>query len=251
MSASNVAFLQDFLDLPSRLLANITYTQEAAISKTTQKKDTSRLREFLAFCKGLGIQPKDALPAKEEVLLAWASSYAGRLAGKTVSAKRLAIRKKHKQRGLHWFGGARLRRILKGVEELHPHSSFCNKQAPVTISLLEDLNRGLDRSSGLDTCIRAICNLSFFCQLRSGEILPPTQDLERFDLQWHATFANIAESTVTNRACNLHLPWLKTQKGRSDDVWIPRQEAPLDPIHALHKHYIKNKLSINQYIAAY
>jgi hypothetical protein len=52
--------------------------------------------------------------------------------------------------------GARLRRILKGVEELRPHSSFRNKRAPVTISLLEDLNRGLDRSSGLDTCIRKI-----------------------------------------------------------------------------------------------
>jgi hypothetical protein len=251
MSASNVAFPQDFLELPSRLLANITYTQEAAISKTTQKKDMSRLREFLAFCKGLGIQPKDALPAKEEVFLAWASSYAGRLAGKTVSTKLLAIRKEHERWSLHWFGGARLRRILKGVEELRPHSSFRNKRAPVTISLLEDLNRGLDRSSGLDTCIRAICNLSFFCQLRSGEILPPTQDLERFDSQWHATFANIAESTAANGARNLHLPWSKTQKDRGDDIWIPCQEAPLDPIHALHKHYIKNKLSIDHPIAAY
>jgi hypothetical protein len=92
MSASNVAFPQDFLELPSRLLANITYTQEVAISKTTQKKDMSHLREFLAFCKGLRIQPKDALPAKEEVLLAWASSYAGHLAGKIVSTKLLAIK---------------------------------------------------------------------------------------------------------------------------------------------------------------
>jgi hypothetical protein len=78
-----------------------------------------------------------------------------------------------------------------------------------------------------------------------------TQDLERFDSQWHATFANIAESTATNGACNLHLPWSKTQKGHGDDVWIPCQEALLDPIHALHKHYIKNKLSIDHPIAAY
>jgi hypothetical protein len=58
-------------------------------------------------------------------------------------------------------------------------------------------------------------------------------------------------ATAASGACNLHLPWSKTQKGRGDDVWIPHQEAPLDPIHALHKHYIKNKLSINHPIAAY
>ena len=47
------------------------------------------------------------------------------------------------------------------------------------------------------------------------------------------------------------LPWSKTQKGRGDDVWIPWQEAPLDPIHAIHKHYIKNKLKTKHPIAAY
>jgi hypothetical protein len=117
--------------------------------------------------------------------------------------------------------------------------------------MLEDLNHGLSRTSGLDICIRAICLLSFFGQLRCGEILPPSQDLNKFDPHRHATFANISESTAENGACNLHLPWSKTQKNRGDDVWIPRQEAPLDPIHALHKHYIKNKLRIDHPIAAY
>ena len=117
--------------------------------------------------------------------------------------------------------------------------------------MLEDLNKGLSRSSGLDICIRAICLLSFFCQLRSGEILPPTQDPAKFNPRRHATFAHIAESTAENGACNLHLPWSKTQKARGDDVWIPRQEAPPDPIHAIHKHFIKNRLNINHPIAAY
>jgi hypothetical protein len=75
--------------------------------------------------------------------------------------------------------------------------------------------------------------------------------LKKFNSHRHATFAHIAESTAENGACNLHLPWSKTQKARGDDVWIPRQEAPLDPIHAIHKHFIKNKLSIDHPIAAY
>src|ERR1700678_2646354 len=239
------------VNLPPLLRDKIRHAQSAAVNKLTQRKDESRLREFLAFCEGLGIRPTDALPAREEVLLAWASTYAGCLAGKTVSAKLLAIRKEHERRGLIWSGGAALRRILKGVEELRPTSSFRSKRAPVTIPMLEDLNRGLNRSSGLDNCVRAIALLSFFCQLRSGEILPPTQNLRNFNPLRHATFAHIAESTADNGACNLHLPWSKTQKGRGDDVWIPRQEAPLDPIHAIHKHFIKNRLNINHPIASY
>jgi hypothetical protein len=117
--------------------------------------------------------------------------------------------------------------------------------------MLIDLNEALSRTSGLDICVRAVCLLSFFAQLRSGELLPPTQNLEKFDPCRHATFSHIAESTAQNGACNLHLPWSKTQKARGDDVWIPRQEAPLDPIHAIHKHYIKNKLEMNHPIAAY
>jgi hypothetical protein len=144
-----------------------------------------------------------------------------------------------------------LRQTIKGVEELRPASSFRLKRAPVTIAMLMDLNDALSRTSGLDICVRAICFLSFFGQLRSSELLPPTQNLEKFDPHCHATFSHIAESTAQNGACNLHLPWSKTQKARRDDVWIPRQEAPLDPIHAIHKHYIKNKLQMNHPIAAY
>ena len=251
ISSQNATYPHGILDLPSSLLEQIKNTQEASVNKTSQKKDASRLREFLSFCEGLGIRATNALPAREEVLLAWASSYAGRLAGKTVAAKLRAIRKEHERRGLLWIGGERLTRILKGVEELRPSSSFRSKRAPVTIAMLEDLDKGLDRYSALDICIRAICLLLFFCQLRCGEILPPTQDLKKFNPERHATFNHIAESTADNGACNLHLPWSKTQKARGDDVWIPRQEPPLDPIHAIHKHFIKNKLNKHHPIAAY
>ena len=183
--------------------------------------------------------------------MAWAASYAGRLAGKTVSTKLLAIRKEHERWGLTWYGGSLLRQLVKGIEESRPHSSFQDKRAPVTIQILEDLNKGLSRSSGLDICIHAICLLSFFCQLRIGKILPPKQSLKDFNPQRHATFAHISESTAQNGACNLHLPWSKTQKAHGDDIWIPRQEAPLDPIHAIHKHFIKNRLHRSSPIAAY
>ena len=167
--------------LPPTLAYQIKHTQDAAVCKTTQAKDANRLRDFLSFCEGLGIPNNHALPANEDLLVAWASSYAGRLAGKSVGAKLLAIRKEHERRGLIWQGGNLLRRTLKGVEELRPASSFRNKRAPVTVPMLLDLDKGLSRSSGLDTCVRAICLLSFFSQLRCGKILPPTQCLAKFN----------------------------------------------------------------------
>ncbi|KAF8234654.1 hypothetical protein L208DRAFT_1547646 [Tricholoma matsutake] len=209
------------------------------------------MREFLHFCKALNIHDDDVFPAREDLLIAWASSYAGCFAGKTVGAKISAIKKEHEKRGLVWQGGEQLHRVLKGVEELRPASSYHGKRPPITISMLQDLNRGLSRSLGLDICIRAICFLSFFSQLHSGELLPLTQDLQKFDPLRCATFSSIAQSTAQNGACGLHLPWSKTQKARGDNIWIPRQEALLDPIHAIHKHFIKNRLDINHPIVAY
>ncbi|KAF8219007.1 hypothetical protein L208DRAFT_1558365, partial [Tricholoma matsutake] len=212
---------------------------------STQSKDASRLHEFLCFCKALNIHDDDVFPAREDLLIAWVSSYARCFAGKTVGAKISAIKKEHGKQGLVWQGGEQLRRVLKGVEELRPMSSYCGKRLPITISILWDLNRGLSRSSGLDICIRAICFLSFFSQIHSRELLPPTQDLQKFDPLCRATFSSIAQSTAENGACGLHLPWSKTQKARGNDIWIPCQEALLDPIHAIHKHFIKNRLDIN------
>ncbi|KAF8227796.1 hypothetical protein L208DRAFT_1294991 [Tricholoma matsutake] len=216
-----------------------------------RRKDASRLQEYLNFCESLGINHANALPAQEDLLMAWATSYAGCFAGKTIGAKISAIRKEHERRGLPWLGGAQLHQTIKGVEELRPQSSFHPKRAPVSIAMLMDLNKALSRSSGLDICIRVICLLSFFSQLCSGKLLPPTQHLEKFNPRRWATFSDIAESTAQNGACNLHLPRSKTQKARGDNVWIPHQEVPLDPIHAIHKHYIKNKIDLEHPIATY
>ena len=67
------------LTLPTNLLQKISQVQGAAVNKMTQAKDASRLCEFLTFCQGLGIQSNNALPAREDILMVWASSYAGQL----------------------------------------------------------------------------------------------------------------------------------------------------------------------------
>src|SRR5271168_1825456 len=61
-------------DIPLALLNKIKNAEHTAVNITSQKKDTSRLREILAFCNSLGIPAHNALPAGEDILVAWASS---------------------------------------------------------------------------------------------------------------------------------------------------------------------------------
>ena len=96
------------LTLPTTILEKISQVQDVAVNKTTQAKDTSQLQDFLTFCRGLGIQDNNALPAREDLLIAWASSYAGQLAGRTVGVKIFAIKKEHQRWGLVWQGGEQL-----------------------------------------------------------------------------------------------------------------------------------------------
>lgn len=213
-----------------------------------EMKDAIRLKKFLLFCEELWISNDSPLLASEDLLAAWASSYVGRSSGETAGARISAIKKEHRRQAIPWSGGEK---IMKGIKEMRPASSFRIRRAPVTIDMLTDLDRGLKRTSGLDNCVRAICLLSFFSQLCSGDLLPPSEDLSKFNPRHHATFSDIAESTAESGACCLHLPWSKTEKARGEDVWIPRQEAPLDPIRAIHKHFIKNNLEINHPISAY
>lgn len=112
--------------LPPILVDKIRQTQEAATSRSTQTKDASGLRECFNFCNSLGIDNDNILPTKEDLLMAWAASYTGRLAGRTVSVKLLAVRKEHERRGLIWQGGPLLRQLLKGIEEIRPTSYYPN-----------------------------------------------------------------------------------------------------------------------------
>jgi hypothetical protein len=208
-------------------------------------KTTGLQNEFLLLCEGLGTSNDSALLESSRslgLILLRASCRKGS------QNRNLSDQEGTRQAGVPMVVGEMPPKIVKGVKEMKPASSL---RAAVSIDMLTDLNRGLSRTSGLDNCVCAICLLSFFSQLRSGELLPPSEDLSNSNPRHHATFAHIAESTAESGACCLHLPWSKTEKARGDDVWIPRQEAPLDPIHAIHKHFIKNNLELNHPISAY
>jgi hypothetical protein len=132
-----------------------------------------------------------------------------------------------------------------------PASSCGKKHTPMTILTLLDIDKGLVHSSPLDISVHCILLLCFFCQLCAGELLCPNEDYSMFSPTCHATFANITPSTAANVASNLHLPWSKKWKKPRAMMCGSRQEPSLDPIHATHKHYIKNALELHHPIVSY
>lgn len=58
--------------------STILFRGEATSSfSLIHRKDASRLHEFLVFCGGLGIKHKNAFPTQEDLLITWATPYAG------------------------------------------------------------------------------------------------------------------------------------------------------------------------------
>src|SRR5262249_25444196 len=150
--------------IPNDLLDRMKAIEDNAVSESTRCKDASWVKAFLEFCESLGVRNEDAIPAPPDLVAAWASLFAGHYCGKTVSAKICAIKKLHDCLGLQWSYDDRLHRMVKGIEELRPQSLIRAKHAPVTISMLLDIDKHLICTDGLDIYIRCMLLLCFFCQ---------------------------------------------------------------------------------------
>jgi hypothetical protein len=116
--------------------------ESKAAGDATRRNDESRVHAYLQFCESLGICQEDAIPASYDLVAAWASSFAGRLSGKTVGTKISALKKLHVRLRHDWSAG-NLQQILKGIEEMRPTLSFCKKHAPITILMLLDIDKHL------------------------------------------------------------------------------------------------------------
>lgn len=162
-----------------------------------------------------------------------------------------AVKVYHEKRGLAWYGGEKLRRVLKGVENATPASSFREQRPPVTTKMLRMLHMGLDLRDGLDAAVLAIANTSLYGQLRLGEILPRVEKLEKFDGTRQPAVSNLSRPFSAAGSRTIHLPWSKTKRARGEDVVITRQEGRTDPITALENHIRINKLSSHHPIASF
>lgn len=228
--------------LPDSVKVQISEALDGSWSKSTRPRNKAVVKEFIQYAVSLDIPEDEVFPASEELLCGYAASFMGRRAGSTVRGKISVIKGRHEVLGVPYMGGAKLRRVLKGVEKAAPASSHQAKRPPVTLRMLVFLVKVLDPKIPLHAAVLAIAFIAFFAQVRLGELLPASSRLEDFDPAFHPTVSCLGKAATANGSHNLHLPWTKTEQEKGEDVFISRQEGAVDPVHATKRTILVNRL---------
>ncbi|KAF8063169.1 hypothetical protein FPV67DRAFT_1672210 [Lyophyllum atratum] len=221
---------------------------QRAWKKSTSGKYASAVDDFVRFCTAHSVPLSEALPASEPLLCAYASTFAGVLAGGTVRGKMSALRSWHIQNGLPWHSSLQLKYIIRGIENMRPVESIRPPRPPVSIQMIESLSQTLSSTDPFDVCVLALATTCFWGQIRLGEILPNREigyDAALFPRWSDLKVPNARGSRV------LHLPSTKTGGTFGEDVMITRQLSPFDPIAALEAHAVINHLNGSTSLASY
>jgi hypothetical protein len=205
---------------------------------------------FKAFARETAVPRSAWLPASEQVLAAFAASFAGKRASGTVRGYLAAVRWWHTENGVEWNGKDLLRNVMKGVTSMTPSSSVRRCKKPMTIAMLKAINSNLDRTSGRDACVRMVANVAFFSQLRLGEILHPTRLYASFDASRQPSLSNISVAENGIDYC-LTLPSTKAEPIRGETVTVPSHSGTIDPTHAIRAHRALNKIHGVTALASY
>ncbi|KAF5381299.1 hypothetical protein D9615_008401 [Tricholomella constricta] len=227
-------------------LDRVNHTVSHAWRTSTTQKYSKDILDFLRWCDANTVPLHNRLPASEDLLCAYASSFAGTLAGSSIRNKCAAVRKWHISNGLSYAGGTQLAYVIKGAETLRPLSSVRPPRSAFTADMLSALSGALNPASPEDICILLVACIAFWGQIRLGELLPNREAL--YDPKKFPSWADLRKPNASGSRI-LHLPHTKLGGTRGEDVIIARQ-AFLDPISCLDLHHSVNGTP-NHIIASY
>ncbi|KAJ3723844.1 hypothetical protein C8R42DRAFT_578085 [Lentinula raphanica] len=223
---------------------------EDAVSQKTRQRRFNDVVKFLDWAHLQHLSIADILPASENTLCNYAVSFAGTVSGGTVKSKISSLKSWTILEGHPWLGGARLKKVLGGVDRATPSSSLRPKRQPVLPKHLRVLHDNLSANSGLDLCVAAAAKVMMYGQLRSGEVLPTNSDVLRYDSTKMPLASHLGPLNSSGSCC-LSLPSTKTSQNRGDEVLIPIQNGRSDPIQALQDHLAINNVSDSDPLFSY
>lgn len=224
--------------LSSQTMDDLNRALNDGIAKSTSKKYSSAVRQFLKFCDAEGIPEEDRLPAPEVVLCAFAARGAGRRAESTIRNALTGVRSWHVAEGCTWHGGPRLARIVRGVKMSAPQSSTRPQRAPFTAGLLTVLVLELDLADPFDAAVAAIAGTALWGLARLGELLPDSNspaDTSRFP-----TRADLGPLSATRKSRTLRLPYTKTTQVDGGKIILTNQSGLANPLPLLENHLTVN-----------
>ncbi len=224
-------------------------TLKESTGKDAKAKYKSNIKQYFEFCAANNIPINKVSPAKEDILCFFASSFKGKLSGKTVRRKIGSIKAWHIREEKPWYGGEKLKRVLKAIDNATPASSIKEIRPGVKPKWLEYLANELKPELGLHSAVKGAADSSVFSQLRLGEILPTTKSIDKYNFNWLPAVKHFRYSPENNTTL-LHLPRTKTEP-HGTDVVIPKQRGKINPIESIQNHIRRNKLSPEDPLFAY
>lgn len=235
--------------LSARAKKGISYAIQNSWSKTTLRRYSGAIQQFIDFCIAEKVPDSLRFPADEFVLCAFAASSAGKHAGSTPRARLSAVKAWHIAHNMEWKGSSRLRYVLSGVDNLSPASSRRPPRPPINSKMLTELVSHLDLSVPLDAAIAACAAIAFWGQCRLGELLPPTlSTLSSSSLPLRSDLKKPIRNN--SQSYTLHLPRTKTQR-RGEDIVLVSQHGPIDPISLLNNHLLVNPVPLSKPIFSF
>lgn len=189
-------------------------------------------------------------PVPEPILCAYAASLAGTYSGGTARSKVAGIKYWHERRDLVWAGSPRLKRILKGVTMCAPPESHRDERPPVTEAMVDEALHELDATRPFDVCVAAAMLVTFWGQLRLGEVLSATRTYDFAALpvgkgvRLRANAGGKASQVTTAL-------WLPRTKVERSGVWIWLARHYNDPSFALAEHMRTNDIGDDDPLFAY
>lgn len=191
------------------------------------------VKKFIEFGREIGFQDDEILPCSDHLLCLFLASGIGMTSGGNAKNARSAIRSWHIDNGFPWSHSLRSDRILRALESHRPASSRRDPRPPVTPRMLLCLVRSSLPKSALGACIIAVALVSFWGQLRLGEILPESSS--SIDRKRLVSFEHVVLDP-SGSSSSLLLPWTKTTRWKGAEVVLTEQKGSLDPTSALRTH---------------
>ncbi|KAF8629578.1 hypothetical protein AX17_005622, partial [Amanita inopinata Kibby_2008] len=147
-----------------------------SLAPATRRRYDVSVQEFFRFCAAHQVPEAARFPASEMLLALFVSSLAGSMASASIQAKISALRAWHIQQNVVWQGGVLLQQVLKGARNATPDESKQSRRLPVTVEMLEELHQHLNLDLGHDIAVFAVAMISFYGQLRRGEVCADRED---------------------------------------------------------------------------
>ena len=193
----------------------------------------SAQRRYIAFCRQDGrLSPDGTLPpADEQSLMRFVALLADNLHHSSIKVYLSAVRSLHIDNGLPdpLVNCLQLQRLLRGIKRVQ--GSATPKRLPITIDILQVIQRSLDLTSRDHIMLWAACCLGFFGFLRAGEFTTNSP----FDPNIHLGLSDVQADTLVDPTCfRIHIKCSKTDPFRVGcDVYIGRGNDLVCPVVAL------------------